>query len=444
MNLKTPNRLARLAAKLSALLLAPLILTGCWDSVEINNRSVILEFAVDKYLGDNDTSKPLDDQNRYEITYSIPDMAKISGTESLATDMKTNILVTAPTIATSLDDLETRTRNTITFSHVKVILLGEELLKDAKLFEESIDAITRGRVIARNVPILAVKGRTEDAMNVENTQQPLLGLYMMNYFNNKERPQAYFKSQLLGNFIKDMQDTGIATMPIFHLADNEEGNTEKPDDNASSASKSDISSDAAASDVTASEAAEDDGKASSTGEEASSTGYDISGGAIIKNYELVEYVDKDVVRGQLIVDGDIKNAPVVIEYDGYPLTYIIQHASSRKKFRTIDGQLSLVVELDIDGSIAEYVSTDENNIFNTPSMDEIKMLLANEILRQAFIAIDKSHEINVDFLHVGQAMYRKEPDMWDKYKPSWEDEGFRNFPIHINANVNIENTGIIQ
>ncbi len=425
MNLKLLIKNSRLLGAV----VATLMLTGCWDSVEINNRSVILEFAIDKYLGDNDTSRPLDEQNRYALTYSIPDMAQLSGTQSLVEDMKTNILVTAPTIATSLDDLETRTRNTITFSHVKVILLGDELLKDPLLFEESIDAITRGRVIARNVPLLAVKGKTEDALNMDNTQQPLLGLYIMNYFNNRERPQAYFKSQLLGNFVKDIQDTGIATMPIFHL----------PDDANSLIDKS-----AEGGDVGGDVGGDTGGKSSKTTTEASATGYDISGAAIIKDYKLVDYVDKNVVRGQLIVDGDIKNAPVVIEYDGMPLTYILQHASSRKKFREVDGKMSLVIELDIDGDIAEYISNQTSNIFNTQSMAEIKRLVEEEIIRQAFIAIDKSRELNVDFMHIGLAMYRKEPDMWEHYKHTWDEIGYRTFPIWINVDATIDNTGIIQ
>ncbi len=248
----------------------------------------------------------------------------------------------------------------------------------------------------------------------------------MNYFNNRERPQTYFKSQLLGNFIRDMEDTGIATLPIFHLPDGANSLIEKPDENAKS------------------DAADSIGTGSSTEQEANSTGYDISGAAIIKDYKLVEYVDKEVVRGQLIVDGDVKNAPVVIEYNGSPLTYILQRASSRKKFMLVDGQMSLVIELDVDGDIAEYVSDGVNNIFNERSMEDIKRLLEGEVMRQAFVAIDKSRELNVDFMHIGQAMYRKDPDLWENYETTWNTNGFQNFPIWLNVEVNIDNTGIIQ
>ncbi|OON99891.1 MAG: hypothetical protein ATN35_10300 [Epulopiscium sp. Nele67-Bin004] len=394
----------RLAKKLCMLSLV-VFLTGCWDSVEINNRSVILEFAIDKNMDKVDEDASLDMQSVYNITYSIPDMAQLSGLDSLAEDMKTNIMVQAPTIATSVDDLETRTRNTVTFSHVKVILLGEDLLKDAKLLEESIDAITRGRVIARNVPLLAVKGKAEDAQNIQNSQQPILGLYIMNYFNNRERPKAYFKPQLLGNFIRDMQDTGVATMPIFHLPETieEDSDTTYP-----------------------------------------VTEYEISGGAIIKNYELVDYVDKEVVRGQLLIDGDSKNSPVVIEYKDRPLTYILQRQNSKIKFNDGPEGVFCIIEIETVGDIAEYVSTSHESLFTIETIEEVKNLVADEVAKQVFWAIDRAKDMNVDFLKIGQEMYRKYPDLWERYEENWEVDGFRNMPITVQITTNIENTGIIQ
>ncbi len=416
------------AVKLSALTLVSLLLTGCWDSVEINNRSVILEFAIDKYLGDNDTARPLDDQNRFAITYSIPDMAKLSGTASLVEDMKTNILVTAPTIATSLDDLETRTRNTITFSHVKVVLIGEELLKDPKLLQESLDAMTRGRLIARNVPLLAVKGKTEDAINIENTQQPILGLYIMNYFNNKERPRAYFKPQLLGNFVRDMQDTGVATIPIFHI----------PEDAGDSQNAENIAQD---NDEQGGEnALESEG--SSTGQEANSTGYEISGGAVIKDYELVDYIDKDIVKGQLIIDGDAKNMPVVVEHQNSPVSFILERCKRKVKFAEIEGQMSVIIEIRASGDIAEYHP--KNGVLTQEDVDEIQVLLQNELVRQASGAVNKAKELNVDFLGIGQQMYRKYVKLWADYEATWEADGFRQMPVYLDVSVEAENTGVFQ
>ena len=68
--------------------LSSLMLTGCWDNVEINERHVVLEIALDKGEEKN-TKGNIEDRDYYEITYMIPDIAKLSGEDSLAKNVKT-------------------------------------------------------------------------------------------------------------------------------------------------------------------------------------------------------------------------------------------------------------------------------------------------------------------------------------------------------------------
>ncbi|OOB80174.1 MAG: hypothetical protein BEN19_06345 [Epulopiscium sp. Nuni2H_MBin003] len=427
--------------KLIKLLFIPFILVGCWDSVEINNRSVILEFAIDKNIDTMDETVPINQRDVYDITYSIPDMAKMSGTESLAKDMKTNILVKSPTIATSLEELEIRTRNTVTFSHVKVVFLGEELLKDPKLLKEAIDSMTRTRSIARNVPMLAVKGKTEDAMNIENTQQPILGLYIMNYFNNKERPEAYFKTQILGNFIRDIQDSGVATMPIFHLPEGGQipDTNKKSDDGAEKYNNEEEDNN-----TEDNKSEGEDSKSDDTVGEKNDTGFEISGGAVIKDYKLVDYIDKEIVRGQLIIDGSARNIPVVVEHNDNPLTYLAKRVKTKINFGEINNTMHAIINVNMIGEIAEYTTEFSLNEFNPSNMEEIRKLLSDEVYKQIEMTVNKAHELNTDFLNIGLTMYRKNPDMWEKYKHNWQESAFQNMPVYVNIDIDIENTGILR
>ena len=68
-------------------------LTGCWDSVELNDRHVVLEIALDKAI--NVDSK-IGEGDYYEITYTIPDVKKLSGKESLSEDVKTEMTTISP------------------------------------------------------------------------------------------------------------------------------------------------------------------------------------------------------------------------------------------------------------------------------------------------------------------------------------------------------------
>ncbi|MFR0779297.1 MAG: Ger(x)C family spore germination protein [Zhenhengia sp.] len=385
--------------KIMALCMLPMMLTGCWDSTEVNSRSVILELAIDKNTDYKyDPERLLDGQPVYTISYTIPDFGKLSGTDSLAKDVETNLTSQSATIATSIADIELRSKNSVSFSHVKALFLGEDLLKDPKLFKATLDALSRDMLIARNVPLLAVNGEASMTTEIENNEQPILGLYIMDYFNNKERATSFFKKQLVGTYIKEMEDTGVSTLPVFHV--------------------------------------------DQTDKEEMKGQIDISGGAVIHNNELVGYLTKEEVRGQLLVEGKVRNSPVVVVYEDNLLTYQIKDEKSKIKFKDTPEGPTCLIEMDVKGSISEYLTESGTNLTKDGTIEEIKTLLAEEIITQVGVGIDKSKEMNIDFLGIGQAMYRKHPKMWAKYKPGWLRETYQNMPISIGVNVDIQNTGI--
>lgn len=387
----------KVSCLVSMLLMTSFMLTGCWDSTEVNNRSIILELAIDK----NDTfsydpNKLMDDQNIYTISYTIPDFGKLSGNESLAKDVENTIEVGAPTIGSSIDDLEIKNKNSVSFSHVKAIMLGESLLKDRELFRRTVDSLSRDMLIARNVPLIAVNGEARLTTAVENPEQPILGLYIMDYFNNSERATSFFKKQLVGNYIREMDDTGVSTLPVFHLEEVE-------------------------------------------GEKGT---VDISGAALIKDHELVDYLTKEEVRSQLFVEGKVKNSPVVIPYNDTLLTYNIKREKSKLKFNEGAQGIECLIQIEVEGNISEYLSEGRPKLTKTETMEEVKNLIAQEIVKQINVGLDKSKEINVDYLGIGQALYRQKPKLWNQYEGSWMTTTYKDMPISIGVDVAVQSTGL--
>ncbi|MEG0712401.1 MAG: Ger(x)C family spore germination protein [Niameybacter sp.] len=373
------------------------LLCGCWDSTEVNNRSIILELAVDKNDDfEYDETKLIDDQDIYTVSYTIPDFGKLSGTNTLATEVENTIEVQAPTLGSSVDDLEIKNKNSVSFGHVKALLFGESLLKDPELFKRAMDGLSRDMLIARNVPLLAVNGEAKLASQIENAEQPILGLYIMDYFNNGERATSFFKKQLVGTYIKEMDDTGVSTLPLFHVEDIEQN----------------------------------------TGD------INISGAAVIQNYELVGYLTKEEVRSQLFVEGKIESSPVVVPYSNTLLTYNVKREKSKLKFGDTPEGPWCLIEIEAEGSISEYLSTGDDKLIDHQTIEEVKVLIAEEIVKQVELGIVKSKEMNVDFLGIGEAFYRQKPALWMKYQPTWLATTYQKMPISIGVNVAIQSTGL--
>lgn len=368
------------------------MLTGCWDNVEINERHVVLEVALDKGKGDN-TETNIQDRDYYEVTYMIPDIGKLSGEDSLAENVKTAIVAKSPTIAKSADDIESKTQNTLSFTHTKALIFGEELIKDKKLFRAAIDSLIRNKQISRGTNILTVQGSAGDIVRSDNYQNPMVGLYIMKYFNNTERGTSHAKQQVLGNIVKEIQNTNITTIPEIEV--NEEGTLK------------------------------------------------INGAAVIKDYELVGWLDEDEVRGELFVDGRIHQVPTVVEYRGEYLTYEINQQQRTITFKDED-QLQATINIIVKGRISEYNSSENQYVFNEEKIKEVSKLVEGQIKGQIQKTIDTSKIMNTDFLDIGLELYRKHPKIWGKYKENWDVDEYKNLPIQIDVEVIIQNTGTIE
>ena len=372
--------------------LSSLMLTGCWDNVEINERHVVLEIALDKGEEKN-TKGNIEDRDYYEITYMIPDIAKLSGEDSLAKNVKTPIVAKSPTFAKSVDDIESRTQNTLSFSHTKALIFGEELIKDEKLFRAAIDSLIRNKQISRGTNILVTKGKAADIVQSDNYQNPMVGLYIMKYFNNTERGTSHAKQQALGNIVKEMQSANITTIPKIEV----------------------------------------DGEGI----------LKVDGAAVIKNYELVGWLDQDEVRGELFVDGRIYEVPIVIEYEGEYLTYEIEKENRKISFKD-ENKLQATINVIVKGNITEYNSSKNRYVFDEKKIEEVAKLVGEQIKGQIQKTIETSKMMNTDFLNIGLEMYKKHPKLWDKYKENWDADEYRNLPIQINMEVIIQNTGAIE
>lgn len=381
--------------KYFVIILLPLVLTGCWDSVEINKRHVVLEVAIDK---NSQSQEELAEgqEKKYEVTYTIPDIAKLSGEDSLAKDVKTVIVSKSPSLATSIDEVEHKTQNTLTFSHIKAVILGEDLLKDRKLFEATIDGLLRNLQISRGTTILVAKGKAGEITKASNSENPIIGLYIMRYFNNSERSTSYAKQQTLGNMIKELQNTGITTIPIISQEGGKEGTVL------------------------------------------------IQGAAVVNNYRLVSWLDKEQVRGELFVDGKIKEVPIIVKYKGQDLTYKIKKQTSKTAFDNKNGEWIANLDINVEGNITEFTFLTPDVLFNEESIKQISTLIQKEIANETQKCIDYSKKINVDFLNIGFEMYRKHPTEWEKYRDRWEVSAYRDIPIKINVTVTIHNTGALK
>lgn len=376
------------------LAIGALILTSCWDGVEINTRAVIFSLGIDKNMEpDHDHGEDMDNPKRYSVSYAIPDMSKISGNESISKDVVSIETAKSTTFSTSIEKINTKTQDTINFGHTKAILLGADLLKDPQMMREIIDALERNKLFGRSISLFAVRDTAQEVMSVKNDQHPMIGLYIMNYVNNKERAVSRYKEALLGNTIRDLREDNAAIIPIIDIIEDSK--------------------------------------------------IEIKGGALIKDFELRAWFTPEEIRGILWVEGKVRGAKIAIPVEESYLSYTVREQDSKISFYGKDNKIYCQIDITNEGDIGEYYINSSVSLTDLGNVREIEEKISKRIKQEVTHLIDQTKELDTDVMGLGTELYRQHPKWWDHLADNW-DNSYKNMEIDVTVDTKIRRTGIID
>ena len=367
------------------LLIPMIICSSCWDGIEINRRSVIFSLGIDKNMS-QDNNPDIDSPKRYSITYAIPDMAKVSGDESISEEVVTAETAESTTFLTSIEEVQTRTRDTINFGHTKAILLGSDLLKDPIMMKEIIDSLERNMLFTRSTPLFAVRGRAEEVIDVDNKQYPMIGLYIMNYVNNKERAVSRYKEALLGNTIRELRENNTAIIPIIGIIEDSK--------------------------------------------------IEIQGGALLKDFQLVTWFSPEEVRGILWAEGKVKGASIPIPVGDSYLSYTVRKQDSKITFTKDGDEIYCNIDIINEGEIGEYYINSNNSLSKDSNIKEIEKEVSGKIKSEVDHLIAQTKSYDTDIIGLETELYRQHP--------KWQARPYKDIQVNVTVDTKIRRIGIIE
>ncbi|MCL2217717.1 MAG: Ger(x)C family spore germination protein [Defluviitaleaceae bacterium] len=187
------RRIQGSAARTFALMLilasAAVLLTGCWDRVEIENRAFVVAMGIDK-------ASDSDGEARYRVTLSVPILGKNddgmnpqSGGENdnEDDDPPPHIRISSgQTITEALKKLDSKTDKQLYYGQTKLLVLGTGLLEDPGLVDGVINIFDNMLEIDTRMHVLAA----EDAAKILYAKPPgetLPGLYVSEIYRHKNK-----------------------------------------------------------------------------------------------------------------------------------------------------------------------------------------------------------------------------------------------------------------
>lgn len=374
-----------------------LFLSACWDSSEINEIAIVSAVALDK-----------SDNGQLVMSMLISNPGKLSGSSSgsgssaeSATDQATILLSEeGEGILDVYHKIQAKLPKEIYFSHLRVIVISEELARDG--VSGILDFFTRYREAHLRAEIVFTKGEAVDLFKINTDYERLPSESI-----RKKTELIMGSKNTLLSFFNNIAEDGIeANAPEFETGPYEVNNNTEDEE----------------------------------------TAVIYTGTAVFKNDKLLGFLNDQKTTGVVNLGGQTKGGAITIpipEDEGGGFVAIRIPSSSTKITPKINEGIP---EADVTIKIEARIFENESKLdFSTPEAlyfieDAIESTLDQEI-QSLLTQVQK--DFNSDIYGFGAAFHRKYKTEWDnEYCKRW-DELFPNLKINMNYDITVKRIGFI-
>ena len=376
----------KLLASILVMLMCILVLTSCWDQVEIDERLFVTTIGFDKPTEED----ALDPFNRYKISVGFRNQSSGMGTD---TEISNETLSTVTSeMYTAERMLATRTNKSLFFGHLKVMLIGEDVARDERLFREVLDAVERNPIINRRVSIGIVEGTASEVLETVPILEGNVGQFLADVFRRKDRTQ---KAPLidLGEALITLHENGMAIIP----------------------------------------------RIIPRGEEIK-----VAGAAVIKNYKMVGWLSSVESNDITIANGEIKFITFGVPHMDLMIPISITDGSSEFEYIETENERKMVINIEMEGDIEMYYINPKEDILDPAFLTGIQNH-ASKIIKESIEAtVEKlQKDFNADVMGFDRYLEKYKPKVWKEIKGEW-DEIFPNLTVEVNVETKIRRIGLAK
>lgn len=180
------------------IIITTILLSGCWDSIEINKREYIFAVGIDK--------------NAKNLTFTS-EIPKINeGSEEQRLVLTKDCINFSDFYATSYLHSE----KAISDRLMQVIILGEDLARDSETVKRIFDEIQRSPQMNRRVKICIAKGKAQDIINTEIPSNPIVGRFLSEMLIKLKR-ESYQDIYTFDEAILNLGKSGNVMIPVVEI-----------------------------------------------------------------------------------------------------------------------------------------------------------------------------------------------------------------------------------
>lgn len=375
--------------KVSFMVILLLLLTGCWDKVELEDRAFVYGIAIDA----------AEKQSEIKLTSQlvVPSQLTTLGGGGGSGPAFRNLSITGETIIDSNREMIKQTSRVPDPTHIKVILFSEDIIKQPTIFKEHIDLFLREKDMRRGILIAVTSGEAGELLFVEPQHEKIPTQYIGRLLETKGNLET-IESIRIGDIQEKLSERESFPLPLLEKLDSKSVNY---------------------------------------------VGIAIYNG---KKEQMVGILKGDEAKGLSILIEKNNTGTLNIKVEDKTAT--IELLKMKHKITLVNNDpnnFEFKISLKITGTIAEQYGN--QNVMSAEVHDKFQLELerkVHEIMTKAVEKLQKDYQ--TDIVGLGSYLHHYHPKVWEQTKDNW-DSGENNFSkskINFDIHVLIERPGTIN
>ncbi|MUV38564.1 Spore germination protein GerLC [Lentibacillus sp. JNUCC-1] len=374
-----------------------LMLSGCWDNIDIERKGFIIGTAVDL--------KEEKENGQYVLTMTN----QVAVPAVLSTQIQTggeakpflNMSVDGESMISILRETATRSSRIPFFEHMKVLVISSAIAEKTDLFESVLDFFLRDMELRRDIKVMVKdgeSGQAKDILEVNPAVELLPTLYVNEITENVGKTIRMMPPVTVGDVHGDILEEFSYVLPKINVV------SEKK--------------------------------------------LEYEGAAVFNGManQMVGTLDAEEIKGLNLVTR--KNRSSVIEFmvRDHLMVYELEISIPSIKIVSANpGDVRVDINITTQGDIAEMFGSE--SLLHEDYIEEIQKKIEEKIVKIVEGTIKTSQEdLNTDVLGIGKQLSQKHPKKWDQLKGYWEEgeNYFSQVRFQVKATAEVQGIGAVD
>ncbi|GGP08899.1 Ger(x)C family spore germination protein [Oceanobacillus neutriphilus] len=370
-----------------------LLLAGCWDEVNIEERGFVIGIAIDMAEKQSGGNPEITLTDQFVVPAGLGTPSEGGGHQS-SQKPYTNLSLSGNSLFEISREMALIQGNAPFYEHLKLIVVSEELAREPNIFANSMDILLRDPEMRRETKVVISDQKAKDILEIKSPIESLPAMHVETVNENREKSGALIQPLRIGNLNQYMLEKNNYLIPRVVSVD---------------------------------------GKMM------------LKGAGVFDGdtNQLVDVIGETDIVAINLITGDFKGGFIKFESNDGLMIYEIKRAKSNIKIDTDEkDNINIIIEIDTEGNIAETFG--DRSLLNKEYLDKLDEEISQNVERKTVNIIKKAQEeVGLDFFGFSEIMQERHYKEWEKIKDNWDkgEKIFQHATIDVKVNSNVRTSG---